>query len=199
MFESLFFFIIPLVLLVFLNAALIRSLQVVSQKRSNMVLNRVQSCASIRTRQSFKRDRTVTLTLIAVVTAFILFETPIALLNIVSLITSVFDSNHTWGSFWTGPYVRMAVGVCTILTLLNSSANFFLYVLVNNNFRKDLLQMFSFFRCGKQANEPVQPRSRIFSLNNTNHWSLFDTSHLILTDYKHPTEFNAFLWSDHLV
>lgn len=168
-FESLFFFVVPLLLLVFLNVALIRSLRVISRRRSVMTLNS-RSLAEIgehRSKQTSRRDKTVTLTLIAVVTAFILFETPAALLNNVSLINSVFGSKVLWEEFWTGDQVRIAVGVCTLFALMNSSTNFFLYVVVNHKFRKDFLQLLSSYKCVKRATREAanQPR-RLVNINN---------------------------------
>lgn len=138
-FEAAFFFVIPLLLLLFLNGALIQSLTAASRKRFRMVLRRAPiALHGTRPPHALKRDQIITLTLIAVVTMFIVFETPSAFLNIAHFVLNVSGQQDVWETFWTNETVMIGLAISMLLALLNSSTNFFLYSVVNSNFRRTL-------------------------------------------------------------
>ena len=140
-FDPLTYFIIPLLLLVFLNSALIQSLRAAAQKRRAMTRRRSHSGNANGQHQSAaggSNDNSVTLTLIAVVSTFILFECPTALLYIIQLVCNLFGWEDSFHELWEE---ETGVAVSTLLILLNSSTNFFLYVLIGNKFRTQLLEL----------------------------------------------------------
>lgn len=136
-FDPLFYFIIPLLLLVFLNTALIHSLRAAAHKRRAMT-RRGSGNPNNQSAGAGSGDNSVTLTLIAVVSTFILFESPTALLYVIQMVCKVF---HWEGSFQQLWEEETSVAISTLLLLLNSSTNFFLYVFIGNKFRTQLLEL----------------------------------------------------------
>ena len=141
--------IVPLLLLVFFNAALILCLRAATRRRCRMLQHNGAASQSQDSRIA-NRDNMITLMLIVVVSAFIVLETPSALLNITDFALKVVDLQK----FTANETVMICSVVFTLLSLINSSIDIFLYALVNNNFRKDLLDMLS-YKCSSQMSNAV--------------------------------------------
>ena len=169
--DTLVYYALPLLLLVFLNAALIQSLRAASRRRYQMGLQNgtgsrggpPNQTHQQNQHQHSKRDSTITLTLIVVVSVFIVLETPLVLLNLVDfackLINSLYMTNvnlspKVCSISANNETVMICSVVFTLLTLLNSSIDLFLYALVNSNFRKDLLALLS-YKCLERINGPA--------------------------------------------
>ena len=137
----------PLLLLVFFNAALIQCLRAATRRRCRMLLHNGAASPSSQSQNSrvASRDNVITLMLIVVVSAFIVLETPSALLNITDSALKMIDLKK----FTANETVMICSVVFTLLSLINSSIDLFLYALVNNNFRKDLLATLS-YKCSSQ-------------------------------------------------
>jgi hypothetical protein len=139
--DALIYYILPLGLLVFLNAALVLSLRAASRKRNQMITQ--SEATSSAQKQHSKRDNMITLTLIVVGSAFIVFETPSAIYNIVEFPFKILHIE----SFVTNETVEISMTIFSlIMTLLNSSLSLLLFLLVNRNFRNELIAMFSYKR-----------------------------------------------------
>ena len=170
--DALVYYALPLLLLVFLNAALIRSLRAASRRRYKMgVQNRTESPGhhpnqNHHQNQYSKRDSTITLTLIVVVSVFIVLETPLVLLNIIDFACKainrlyiILNLSVKACSINSNETFMICSVVFTLLTLLNSSIDLFLYALVNSNFRKDLLALLSYKCMKRMGNGAAASRS----------------------------------------
>ena len=144
--------IVPLLLLVFFNAALIRCLRAATRRRCRMLMHSGADAPNDQSQNGksrvSNRDNVITLMLIVVVSTFIVLETPSALLNIIDIALKVIDLQK----FTANETVMLCSVGFTLLSLINSSIDLFLYTLVNNNFRKDLLETLSFKCSSKNHN-----------------------------------------------
>lgn len=142
-------FIIPLVIILALNVCLIRHVRSVNSGRralSHLVTNVVLTASSD---QSHATQRNLTITLVAVITVFIMCETPtsmVFLINVYNIITDRMDEGDIMSNLYPFALVFM---------LLNCSINFVIYLLVGKNFRRKLVNVM----CGSCCHLEDRPQT----------------------------------------
>jgi hypothetical protein len=116
---------LPLVVLIFCNAHLIRALRVATTQRQQLTLA---------DRRSSDKTRVLTLTLVVIIIMYVAFVVPAEFVHFVQ--THV---RHHWQS---KPFVNMLVAVVNTMQAMTFSVNFLLYCLINSHFRRNFRDLF---------------------------------------------------------
>lgn len=143
-------YIIPLVTILVLNICLIRHVRQAYKTRRSLV-NMVRNVGTISAQQSQANQRSLTITLVAVITVFILCETPTSMVFVVDVYNIIADKPN-----WT--IISAIYPFALVLMLINCSINFVIYMLAGKSFRR----MFFKVVCGSCLRSRVNHPSRTF-------------------------------------
>lgn len=149
-------YILPLGLLIFLNIRLIR--QIRRAKATQQSLAPVRRCQRTGGQGIDKESTSVTLNVIAIVTVFMVCQTPDFLLNVLS-----YPGLNLW-SYKTHTEIRSVV---YIFLALNSSVNFIIYYLFHRSVRKNVIIMCCSKKCAQRLLENQNTKFRHHTLCST--------------------------------
>ncbi|CAH1791116.1 unnamed protein product [Owenia fusiformis] len=152
-------YLIPLLVLSIMNTRLIQEI-----KRTSKVHKDLANSVALMDTRKERHEKEITLTLIAVVTVFIITQTPdfireiIVIIFPVDMLSTVVNIQH--GQFnWTIYYL----GVCNLLLTVNSSVNFLIYCYFGRRFRRIFRVIFCMCVC-------KQERIKKFALQSQESW-----------------------------
>lgn len=141
-------YVVPLGTILVLNVCLIRHVRQAYRTRRSLS-NMVRNIGTISAQQSQANQRSLTITLVSVITVFILCETPTSMVFIISVYNIVSDHPN-----WT--IIATIYPFALVLMLINCSINFVIYMLAGKTFRR----MFIKVVCGSCLRSRMNHTSR---------------------------------------